>query len=110
MSDPIDCAINAEHGRQERAWDAYCIAVDQAQDNGAKLALALDALEKIGSQAVCYGMAAEEAELRDWLQFISETAEAALASVGRNPEGEDREDGLRAEHERAVGEAETPKG
>jgi hypothetical protein len=34
----------------------------------------------------------------------------ALASVGRNPEGEDRADGLRAEHEHAVGEAETPKG
>jgi hypothetical protein len=37
-----------------------------------------EALTAIGSQAICYGMKADETELRDWLKFISETAEAAL--------------------------------
>jgi hypothetical protein len=40
---------------------------------------------------------------------IAIVAEEIAASAGRNPEGEDREDGLRAEHEHAVPEGETPK-
>lgn len=39
-----------------------------------------EALEAISSQAICYGMSASEDELRDWLKFISETADAALAT------------------------------
>jgi hypothetical protein len=39
----------------------------------------VEALTAISGQAICYGMAAEENELRDWLKFISETAEAALS-------------------------------
>lgn len=45
----------------------------------------VEALKAISSQAICYGMRADEAELRDWLKFISETAEAALAGRGERP-------------------------
>jgi hypothetical protein len=38
----------------------------------------VEALSAIASQAICYGMSADETELRDWLKFISETAETAL--------------------------------
>ena len=37
------------------------------------------ALEEISSQAICYGMAADEAELREWLRHIFETAERVIA-------------------------------
>jgi hypothetical protein len=39
----------------------------------------VEALSAIASQAICYGMSADETELRDWLKFISETAETALS-------------------------------
>lgn len=40
-----------------------------------------EALGTISSQAICYGMRADETELRDWLKHISETAEEALAAI-----------------------------
>ena len=51
--------------------------------------------------------AADTAEL--FLKFAANHFRSSLAaSVDRSPEGEDREDGLHAEHESAVGNAETP--
>lgn len=42
------------------------------------------ALERIGSQAICYGMTADESELRDWLKNISDIAESAIGREDGN--------------------------
>jgi hypothetical protein len=55
------------------------IAAARAALDASGIGELVEALTAISGQAICYGMAAEENELRDWLKFISETAETALS-------------------------------
>lgn len=73
-------------GRYSGVWFGYELLL--AADHLERLALRTSsertekleaALEVISSQAICYGMRADENELRDWLKFISETADATLS-------------------------------
>jgi hypothetical protein len=50
MSDPIESAITAEHSKQERAWVAFCIAHDQAMENGQRMLAAEEMLAKCSAR------------------------------------------------------------
>lgn len=86
MSDPIENAINAEHARQERAWEAYSGNTPTPSNSVDRLREELEHFVDIvdGTEATGF-----DPHVEQMLMDAAETARAALAMQSANPTGSD---------------------